>query len=73
MITVDVKRIGLRPGDRILDVGCGTGRHVGAAAAEKVVVFGIDRAFEDLLAAAERLRTHARMGACTGNWHRLCL
>src|SRR5690606_14520517 len=27
MLTVDFKRLGLRPGDRVLDMGAGAGRH----------------------------------------------
>ena len=27
MLTVDFDRLGLQPGDRVIDMGCGAGRH----------------------------------------------
>ncbi len=37
-----VSALGLRPGDRVLDVGCGTGRHALELAGRGVVVHGVD-------------------------------
>jgi len=34
VITVDFNRLSIRPGHRILDIGCGTGRHTCAAYSE---------------------------------------
>jgi SAM-dependent methyltransferase len=41
MLTVDLDRL-LEPGDRVLDVGCGEGRHTHASALERVDVVGVD-------------------------------
>lgn len=63
MITVDFSRLTIRPGDRILDIGCGSGRHTGAAyRLEKVCVTGADRNPQDLREARERLAVHDRLG-----------
>jgi SAM-dependent methyltransferase len=37
-----VEELGLRPGSRVLDVGCGPGRHAHALAAQGIEVVGVD-------------------------------
>jgi ubiquinone/menaquinone biosynthesis C-methylase UbiE len=73
MVTVDFGRIDLKPGARVLDVGCGSGRHTAAACGlPGARVVGVDVAAEDLKAARERLRLHDRLNAHGGGrWH-LC-
>ena len=44
----------LGPGDRVLDVGCGPGRHAHALAAEAALVTGVDISWRFLQVAAER-------------------
>ncbi len=48
-----IGELGLKPGQRVLDVGCGPGRHSIALAAEGLAVTGIDisRTFLDIAAA----------------------
>jgi SAM-dependent methyltransferase len=63
VITVDFSRIRLNPGDRVLDIGCGSGRHIGAAYRLKgVKVTGTDLNRQDLEAARRRLTDHDRLG-----------
>lgn len=55
MLTVDFKKFILNPGDKVLDLGCGEGRHViGAYYAAEVDVVGVDLCFEDIHIAAEK-------------------
>lgn len=56
MLTVDFQRLRLKPGDHVLDAGCGAGRHVCEAFRVKGVnVVGIDLNWEDLRKAATTL------------------
>jgi ubiquinone/menaquinone biosynthesis C-methylase UbiE len=70
MITVDLSRLNIKPGDRILDIGCGSGRHTAAAYEwPKVWVIGVDRNPADLNQARKRLGLHDRMDAHgSGRW-----
>ncbi|MBW3667967.1 MAG: methyltransferase domain-containing protein [Actinobacteria bacterium] len=42
MLTVDFERLGLRAGERVLDLGCGAGRHAFAAVERGAVVTAVD-------------------------------
>jgi SAM-dependent methyltransferase len=63
MITADLSCLGLRPGQRLLDIGCGSGRHTGEAYRLKgITVVGADVNPDDLGAARDRLEFHDRLG-----------
>lgn len=63
MITADLNRLSLQPGQRLLDIGCGSGRHTCEAYRLKgIVAVGADLNIEDLKQARERLRFHDRLG-----------
>ncbi|MCU0605770.1 MAG: class I SAM-dependent methyltransferase [Desulfobacterales bacterium] len=73
MVTVDFGRIDINPGSRVLDVGCGSGRHTAAAyRLPGARVLGVDVAADDLSAARERLQLHDRLGAHGGGRWDLC-
>ena len=48
MLTVDYDRLGLRAGDRLLDLGCGGGRHAFEALRRGARVIALDRDQDEL-------------------------
>jgi SAM-dependent methyltransferase len=67
MVTVDFNRLTVTPGFKILDVGCGSGRHTGAAYQfREVTAVGADLDFDHLTEAKNRLRLHDQIGAHGG-------
>lgn len=70
MITIDYKRLGIKPGDHILDMGCGTGRHVCCACEYPgATVAGADINLKDLCSAREKIRVHEQFcNPYTSKW-----
>lgn len=48
MLTVDYRRLGVRPGDRLLDLGCGFGRHAYQAARLGAQVVAVDAGADEV-------------------------
>jgi SAM-dependent methyltransferase len=48
LLTVDYDRLGVRPGDTLLDLGCGFGRHAFAAARRGAEVVALDAGSEEV-------------------------
>nr|WP_321398508.1 methyltransferase domain-containing protein [uncultured Desulfobacter sp.] len=62
MITMDFNRLGIDPGSRILDIGCGEGRHtVKACQKPETVCIGGDFGFDNLIATKEKLEFHEQL------------
>ena len=62
MITIDYGRLDVRPGLRVLDVGCGAGRHAFEAYRRGACVTALDRNEEDLLTVKATFATMAEAG-----------
>jgi SAM-dependent methyltransferase len=72
MLTVDFERLDIRPGYRILDIGCGSGRHTaGAASYPGITAIGVDRCLQHVREARSRLIDHETLGLCRGRWRTL--
>jgi SAM-dependent methyltransferase len=57
LLTVDLERLDLRPGDTLLDAGCGEGRHCFGALERGARVVGLDLDLDSLRPAVGALRT----------------
>jgi SAM-dependent methyltransferase len=59
MITIDFRRLEIMPGDRILDMGCGEGRHmVKACQMDRTVCLGADFVYDNLKTTRDKLIFH---------------
>ncbi len=67
MITIDFNRLHIKSDQRILDIGCGTGRHLCAVSGfDHVFAIGVDLDFQNLAAAQKRLKYHKKLGEYGG-------
>ncbi|MFA5906325.1 MAG: class I SAM-dependent methyltransferase [Desulfobacula sp.] len=62
MLTIDFDRLRIRPGDRILDIGCGEGRHTIEACRKKdTCCVGADFMFDNLIETRKKLKFHQEL------------
>ena len=68
MLTVDYDLLGIKNGERVLDVGCGEGRHSWEACKRSCLVYALDINEVDLKKAHYTLRLLEQQGETTGKW-----
>ena len=66
LLTVDLERLRVRPGERLLDAGCGEGRHCFGALDRGAQVVGLDLDLDSLRLASKRLRREAAARGALG-------
>ena len=72
MLTVDFQRLPVGPGDRVLDLGCGAGRHAFEALRRGATVVALDADAAELRAVAEMaaaMREQGETPAQRGHQH----
>lgn len=75
MQTIEIDRLDLREGQKVLDLGCGEGRHLHAAYfSAKITAIGLDLSYDDVVSTREGFEsypdltdTHPRYGLTVGD------
>ena len=69
MISVDFNRLDISGGFRILDIGCGAGRHICESVRyADVLTIGADLSYKDIVEAEKKLVFQERIGEAAGAW-----
>jgi len=69
VITIDLNRLKIEPGKKVLDVGCGTGRHSCAVSRfEGVLVVGVDINHDGLMEAHRKLELEKEFNTFKARW-----
>ena len=59
MLTIDFNKLDINPNDRILDIGCGEGRHtIKACQQDNTMCVGADYGFKSLVKTKEKIKFH---------------
>src|SRR5437763_16702443 len=67
MLTVDFTRFPIHPGEQVLDLGCGFGRHAFEAYRRGANVVAVDRSEEEVTSVTAMFRAMAAAGEAPGD------